>query len=57
MPQHNPAGDAALAKIDVGVADATGHDAHQDLILTRTFHFQGFDAQRGARLAQHSPSD
>jgi len=57
MPQHDRAGKPALTKIDVGVADPTGHDAHQQLILTRAFHVQGLNLQRCARLAQYGCSD
>jgi hypothetical protein len=57
MSQHDRAGNAALAEINVGMADPTGHDADQEFVLTRAFHFQGVDLQRDPRLAQHGRSD
>ena len=40
VPQHDRAGTSALAKIDVGMANPAGYQAHQYLVITRTFHFQ-----------------
>ena len=39
------------------MADATGHPAHEDLVLAGTFHFKLFDPERATRLAQHSGAD
>ena len=47
----------AVAKIYIGVADAGGDEAHQDFILPRTFHFEGFDLQGAAFLAQDGRPD
>ena len=57
MAQNRRAGCAALAEVDVSVANATGHEADQHLIVTRTFHFQTLDLQRAARLTQHGGPD
>ena len=35
------------------MADAAGHQAHQDFLLARTFHFELFDSERAPWLAQH----
>ena len=44
----------AVAKIDVGMADARGDKAHQDFVLSRAFHLEGFDLQKAASPAQNS---
>jgi len=43
-----------VAEVNVGMADARGDQAHQDLVLSGTFHLDRFDLQRAALLAQNS---
>ena len=57
VPQHDRAGTAALAEINVGMANPAGHQAHQHLVIARTFHFQALDLQRAARRPQNGGSD
>jgi hypothetical protein len=45
VPQHDRARTTALAEINVGMANPAGHQAHQHLIIPRTFHFQALDFQ------------
>jgi hypothetical protein len=42
-----------VAVIYIGTADARGDESHQDFVIARTFHFEGFDLQRAAPLAQN----
>jgi len=37
----------------VSAADATGYQAHEDLVLAGTFHFKLINPERASRLAQH----
>src|ERR1019366_44844 len=53
MAQDRRADPAGVAEVNVSVADATGHQAHEDLVLAGTFHFKFFDPERATRLAQH----
>jgi hypothetical protein len=57
VAQHDRARTAALTEIDVGVANAAGHQAHQHLVVTRPFHFQALDLQWAAWLPQYGGSD
>jgi len=57
VPQHNRAGSAAIAEINVGMANPAGHHAHQHFLIARTFHFQALDLQRPARRPQYGGSD
>ena len=43
-----------IDKAYIGMADARGDDTHQDFIVPRTFHLDGFDPQGPALLAQNS---
>ena len=57
VAQHDGAGTAAFAEINVGMANPAGHQAHQRLVIARTFHFQALDLQWTARRPQHGGSD
>ena len=57
VPQHDRAGSAAIAEINVGMANPAGHHAHQHLVIARTFHFQALDLQWAARRPQHGGSN
>ena len=57
VPQHDRAGSAAIAEINVGMANPAGHHAHQHFVIARTFHFQALDLQWAARRPQHGGSD
>jgi hypothetical protein len=46
-----------LAKVYVGMTDARSGDAHQDFIVPRTFHLEGFNLQGAAPLAQDGSLD
>jgi hypothetical protein len=43
-----------VAEVYIGVADARGDETHQDFLVPRAFHLQGFDLQRATLLAQNS---
>jgi hypothetical protein len=49
--------DSGVAEVNVGVADATGHQSYEDLVLAGTFHFKLFDPEWTTRLAQHGGAD
>jgi hypothetical protein len=57
MAQDGRADPTGVAEVNVGVADATGHEAHEDLVLAGTFHFKFFDPEWTTRLAQHGGTD
>jgi hypothetical protein len=57
MAQDRRADPAGVAEVNVGMADATGHQAHEDLVLAGTFHFKLFDPERATWLAQHGGAD
>ena len=57
VAKHDRAGSAAIAEINVGMADSTGHHAHQYLVIARVFHFQALDLQSAARRPQHNGPD
>ena len=40
-----------VADVYIGMTDARGDNAHQNLILSRTFQFEGFDLQRATLFA------
>jgi len=43
MAQDRRADPTGVAEVDVGVADATGHQSYEDLVLAGAFHFKFFD--------------
>jgi len=43
-----------IEEADIGMADARGDDTHQDFVIPRTFHLEGFDLQGPALPAQNS---
>ena len=57
VPQHDRAGTAAFTEINIGMANPAGHQAHQHLVIARTFHFQALDFQWAARRPQHGGAD
>jgi hypothetical protein len=57
MPQHDRDGTAAFTEINVSMANPAGHQAHQYLVITRTFHFQTLNLQWAARRPQHGGAD
>jgi hypothetical protein len=57
VAQDRRADPAGVAEVNVGVADATGHQAYEDLVLAGTFHFKLFDPEWTTRLAQHGGAD
>jgi len=57
VAQHNRAGSAAIAEINVGMASPAGRHAHQRFVIARTFHFQALDLQWAARRPQYGGSD
>jgi hypothetical protein len=57
MAQHHRTGTARVAEINVGMANAAGHQAHQDFFLAGAFKLEAFDPQRTSRLAQHGGTD
>ena len=54
MPQHHGTVGLgpAVTEIYIGMADARGDEAHQDFILPRAFHPEGFDLQGATLRAQ-----
>jgi hypothetical protein len=48
---------AEVAEVNVGMADATGHQTHEDFVPAGTFHFKPFDPKPAPRLAQHGGAD
>ena len=57
MAQDRRADPAGVAEVNVGMADATGHQAYEDLVLAVAFHFKLFDPEWSTRLAQHGGAD
>ena len=57
VPQHDRAITAALAEINVGMANPAGHHTHQHLVIARTFHFQALDLQWATWRPQYGGSD
>jgi hypothetical protein len=57
MAQDCRADPAGVPEVNVGMADATGHQAHEDLVLAGTFHIKLFDPEWTSRLAQHGGAD
>jgi hypothetical protein len=53
VSQHNRARTDAFTEINVSMANPAGHQAHQYLVITRTFHFQTLNLQWAARRPQH----
>jgi hypothetical protein len=58
MPQHY--GDVGLipviTEVYIGVADARGDNTHQDFVLSRAFHLDGFDLKGTTSFAQNGRS-
>jgi hypothetical protein len=42
-----------VAEVYIGTADARGDKTHQNFVVPRTLHFERFDLQRAAPLAQY----
>jgi hypothetical protein len=57
VPQHDRAGTGAFTEINVSMANPAGHQAHQYLVITRTFHLQTLNLQWAARRPQHGSAD
>ena len=57
MAQDRRADPTGVAEVNVGVADATGHQSYEDLVLAGAFHFKFFDPERATRFAQHGGAD
>ena len=53
VSQHNRTSTAAFTEINVGMANPAGHQAHQNLVIARAFHFQALNLQWAARRPQH----
>ena len=45
MAQHQGAVSLVptVAEVDIGVADTRGDEAHEDFVVPRAFHLEGFD--------------
>jgi hypothetical protein len=43
-----------FADVDIGMTDARSDEAHQNLVVSRTFQFERLDLQGAALLAQNS---
>ena len=42
-----------IQEVYISMADARGNDAHQNFVISWTFHLNGFDLQGAALLAQN----